>query len=625
MKQLVVVLFAVLCSTANAGEKVLERPAFKSETTSDIFPMKVELTKEATIVHFHVSCAAWRDWSVAANPRLEADGKTFACQKGRIITHEGKEVLADEAFEFEKEYEKDARKDSVILYFDPLPKGTKTFDFIENDDDGMWKFYGIRLDNKLYPELLPAYKLRKDDGKPLEPLTLKYGEATATITILGDTINDFSWFGDPSRDPITSEYNVKSEGRGNLCCYFQPAYSAIMPKFIGPKIDTDGFGGQYNMIVIPGETLTIDFDPATCYAMVYDFAAGKPSHQGYRLGGTIGDLNEVLLDNQRHFVLYKMSEIPTYNEVKDFPEWREKLWQNLCTVRDSVMNRQDYTRRQKDFFTLLIERAYVRCNVFCLGFLEWNNNYSLPDSALAHLRNTYTLVDPHAKELQFFQDGRSFYFPLVDVVLPYFEANGLTESEPYRMTKAMVEAKKIGDVMKQGKILPESEIGKAHPYFQRVLREFNDSNRVQLERIEREAKDRMKPTPDVPGDKLLQAIVDEHPGKVVFFDLWATWCGPCKRGIEAMEPLKEKLKGKDVVFVYITDESSFMNAWTESVLKIPGIHYRLATKKWEEIPIPGGIPQYYLYDRQGKKVWEQTGFDDEVLKDIEAQINKALE
>ena len=119
--------------------------------------------------------------------------------------------------------------------------------------------------------------------------------------------------------------------------------------------------------------------------------------------------------------------------------------------------------------------------------------------------------------------------------------------------------------------------------------------------------------------------MDEHPGKIVFFDLWATWCGPCKRGIEAMEPLKEKLKGKDVVFVYITDESSFMNAWTESVLKIPGIHYRISSMKWKEIPIPGGIPQYYLYDRQGKKVWEQTGFNDEVLKDIEVQINKALE
>ena len=96
------------------------------------------------------------------------------------------------------------------------------------------------------------------------------------------------------------------------------------------------------------------------------------------------------------------------------------------------------------------------------------------------------------------------------------------------------------------------------------------------------------------------------------------------RGIEAMEPLKEKLKDKDIVFVYLTDESSFMNAWTASVLKIPGIHYRITSKKWKEMNIPGGIPQYYIYDRQGKKVWEQTGFSDEVLKDIETQITKLI-
>ena len=397
-----------------------------------------------------------------------------------------------------------------------------------------------------------------------------------------------------------------------------------MPLFIGPRLDTLGFGDQYNMIVIPGETLTIDFDPATCNAWIYDFSAGKPSRHGYRLGGTLGDINEVLLEYKKHFFLNMMSEIPAYDEVKDFPEWREKLWQNLDTLRSSVMNRKDYTRRQKDFFTLLIDRAYVRCNVLCIGFIEWKNNYALPDSALAHLRNTYTLVDPHAKDLQYFRDGRSYYFPLMEEVLPYFEANGLTESEPYNMTKAMAEAKEISDVIKQGRVLPESEIEKAHPYYQRVLREFNDSTRLQLERLQSGAEERKMLTPDVPGDRLLQYIADEHRGKAVFFDLWATWCGPCKRGIEAMEPLKEKLQGKDIVFVYLTDESSSMKDWTESVLKIPGLHYRIPTSKWKEIHLPGGIPQYYLYDRKGQRVWEQTGFSDEVLEDIRKQIDKVL-
>ena len=99
----------------------------------------------------------------------------------------------------------------------------------------------------------------------------------------------------------------------------------------------------------------------------------------------------------------------------------------------------------------------------------------------------------------------------------------------------------------------------------------------------------------------------------------------CLRGIEAMDPLKKELEGKDVVFVYLTDESSFMKDWTENVLKIPGLHYRIPTSKWKEISIPGGIPQYYLYDRKGQRVWEQTGFSDKVLEDIKKQIDQVLD
>lgn len=622
--QLLTLLAALCLAACTERDRVIDRPAFKSMSDLDIQPVRVELTREATVVHFHIRCADWRNWSMTG-ARLEADGQTFACLQGRILTREGDKTVADEVFEFGKEYEKDARRDSVILTFDPLPRRTKTFDFIEDNTDNPWTFRGIRLDNKLYPEQLPAYRPRKDDGKPLEPLTLKYGEATATFTMHGDSIKDFGWAGDPSCDPVTGDYRVQSTKSDFTCQYSQPAYAAVMPLFIGPKIDKHAFGNQYNMILIPGETLTVDFDPVACLASVTDFAAGKPAHNGYRLGGTIGDLNEVMMDYRIHYLLSLMPELPGLDEVKDFPEWRERLWQNLDTLRQSVMKRQDYTRRQKDFFQLLMDRAYVRSNVLCIGMLAWINRLPESDSTLAPIKSTYTLVDPHAKDLQYFRDGRSYYFPLKDEVLPYFEANGLTESEPYRMTKAQTEAKKIGDEIKLGRVLPESEIEKAPPYFRRVLHEFNDSTRMQLERVQSGAGERKMPTPDVPGDKLLQHIVDEHPGKAVFFDLWATWCGPCKRGIEAMEPLKEELEGKDIVFVYLTDESSFMNEWTESVLKIPGLHYRIPTSKWKEIPIPGGIPQYYLYDRTGKRIWEQTGFSDKVLEDIKKQINKVLD
>ena len=86
---------------------------------------------------------------------------------------------------------------------------------------------------------------------------------------------------------------------------------------------------------------------------------------------------------------------------------------------------------------------------------------------------------------------------------------------------------------------------------------------------------------------------------------------------------KGKLKGRDVVFIYLTDESSPEAEWKKQVANMPGLHYRISSLS-KQIPGVSGIPQYYLYDRQGKRVWEQVGFDDEVLKIIEAEIEKAL-
>jgi len=157
-----------------------------------------------------------------------------------------------------------------------------------------------------------------------------------------------------------------------------------------------------------------------------------------------------------------------------------------------------------------------------------------------------------------------------------------------------------------------------------VLRAFNDTTRMVVEQLQREAKERMMPTPDVPGNQLLQAIASQYPNKAVFFDLWATWCGPCKKGIKAMEPLKEQLKGKDVVFIYLTDESSPINEWNDYVIKIPGQHYRIPSALWNLIPGLESIPQYYLYNRQGQQVWSHTGFSEKVLKEIEKKVAEVV-
>jgi thiol-disulfide isomerase/thioredoxin len=41
-------------------------------------------------------------------------------------------------------------------------------------------------------------------------------------------------------------------------------------------------------------------------------------------------------------------------------------------------------------------------------------------------------------------------------------------------------------------------------------------------------------------------------GKYVYIDIWATWCGPCKREIPSLKALEQKFEGKNIEFVSIS-------------------------------------------------------------------------
>ena len=145
--------------------------------------------------------------------------------------------------------------------------------------------------------------------------------------------------------------------------------------------------------------------------------------------------------------------------------------------------------------------------------------------------------------------------------------------------------------------------------------------------IQYDWEQRILPMPDVAPDSCFEAIAAMFPGKVVFFDLWSTWCGPCKQGIRKMAPIKEELAGKDVVFVYLTNETSDKELWKKSIASIKGYHLMLPNDYWGKLPCIiefSGIPQYALYDRQGKRIYHLIGFADGAEQHFKEEILKAL-
>lgn len=109
-------------------------------------------------------------------------------------------------------------------------------------------------------------------------------------------------------------------------------------------------------------------------------------------------------------------------------------------------------------------------------------------------------------------------------------------------------------------------------------------------------------TPKAESDKLFDAIVEKYKGKIVYVDFWATWCGPCRGGIERIKSLKEELKDKEIEFVYITNPTSPLDTWSMMVPNIKGEHYRLSTDEWNYLASRfniNGIPHYVLVDKDG--------------------------
>lgn len=113
-------------------------------------------------------------------------------------------------------------------------------------------------------------------------------------------------------------------------------------------------------------------------------------------------------------------------------------------------------------------------------------------------------------------------------------------------------------------------------------------------------------TRPVPETDVLRYLKDRYPGKVIYIDVYATWCGPCLEEMRYAPALHEEMKGKDVVFVNLCLQSAVSN-WLNLVKQreIGGKNYFFtddATKLFMSAYKLSGYPSYLLMDRHGKLI-----------------------
>ena len=107
--------------------------------------------------------------------------------------------------------------------------------------------------------------------------------------------------------------------------------------------------------------------------------------------------------------------------------------------------------------------------------------------------------------------------------------------------------------------------------------------------------------PDINGKNI---SLSDFKGKVVLVDVWATWCGPCKRELPHMQELEKEFHGKDVVFMSVSiDEKKNYEKWMAFVKEKELGGVQLFADGWSKITKDykiTGIPRFMLFDKEGK-------------------------
>jgi thiol-disulfide isomerase/thioredoxin len=99
--------------------------------------------------------------------------------------------------------------------------------------------------------------------------------------------------------------------------------------------------------------------------------------------------------------------------------------------------------------------------------------------------------------------------------------------------------------------------------------------------------------------------LEKYQGETVFINFWATWCKPCLKEMPSIEKAQHILQNENVVFLLASAETIEEIGTFRKLNTYPFNYVQIQNS--EELSIDG-LPTTFIFDKEGKLVFSESGY-----------------